>query len=116
MKSPNNFLAVFTPKSIAFWQRTGIRQLKLMAMNFLWNFVKHFPFQLVLTNESMKLRFQPMRFSALFLLFTLAFFPINSSQAADLKVCKTCNYKTVTAAVKAAKPNDRILVQQGYYA
>ena len=51
----------------------------------------------------------------LFLLFSLAFFTANSANAAELNVCKTCDYQTVTAAVKAAKPHDKILVQQGYY-
>ncbi|KAA9325692.1 nitrous oxide reductase family maturation protein NosD [Adhaeribacter soli] len=52
----------------------------------------------------------------LFPLFFLAFFTTKSAQAAELKVCKTCDFKTVTSAVKAAKPHDRILVQPGYYA
>ncbi|HYK57501.1 MAG TPA: hypothetical protein VEV15_13630, partial [Flavisolibacter sp.] len=51
----------------------------------------------------------------LFLFISLAFFTANSANAAELNVCKTCDYQTVTAAVKAAKPHDKILVQQGYY-
>src|SRR4051812_48710601 len=58
---------------------------------------------------------QPIQFAALFLLFSLAFFAGIKAEAADLKVCKTCAYPTITAAVKAAKPYDRILVQKGYY-
>ncbi|MFC5269784.1 nitrous oxide reductase family maturation protein NosD [Adhaeribacter terreus] len=53
---------------------------------------------------------------ALFLFISLAFFAANSASAAELKVCKTCDFKTVSSAVKAAKPYDKILVQQGYYA
>jgi nitrous oxidase accessory protein len=39
----------------------------------------------------------------------------HSLKAADLKVCKTCSFKSVTAAVAAAQPYDRILVQPGTY-
>jgi nitrous oxidase accessory protein len=43
-------------------------------------------------------------------------FLATSIQAADIKVCKSCKIKSVSAAVIAAKPNDRILVEPGYYA
>src|SRR5688572_24855168 len=103
MKSPNNFPAVFTPKSIAFLEgvRKKISSLRLFCCRF------------KLVNSTSNLR---VNFTALILLFSQPFFSSNSLQAADLKVCKTCNFKTVTSAVKAAKPNDRILVQRGYYA
>src|SRR5687768_13513248 len=102
MKSPNNFPAVFTPKSIAFLEgvRKKISSLRLFCCLF------------KLVNSIGKLK---VNFTALILLFSLAFFASNSVKGADLKVCKTCNFKTVTSAVKAAKPHDRILVQKGYY-
>ncbi|MDX5346262.1 MAG: hypothetical protein LPK19_03360, partial [Hymenobacteraceae bacterium] len=36
-------------------------------------------------------------------------------KAAEIKVCKTCPVSTVAAALKQAKPHDRILVQTGTY-
>src|SRR5690349_16948592 len=99
MKDPNSCPAVLTPKSIAFLGGAGIISGLLRSL-FLGFLLKH---------SAMKLR-------AFFLLFFLAFFALNSATAADLKVCKTCDFKTVTSAVNAAKAHDRILVQKGYYA
>ncbi|AHM62488.1 parallel beta-helix repeat (two copies) [Flammeovirgaceae bacterium 311] len=41
--------------------------------------------------------------------------PVQSVGAADLPVGPDNRYKTITAAVAAAKPGDRVLVQQGVY-
>ncbi len=46
---------------------------------------------------------------------SILFYSSQNLLAADLKVCKSCSFSTITAAVKAAKPHDRILVQKGYY-
>src|SRR5690606_6379017 len=86
------------------------RQLKQTAMKLSQNFNPIISWPSALADG-----IKSFQFKALFLLFTLAFFASDHVQAADLKVCKTCDHKTVTSAVKAANPNDRILVQSGYY-
>jgi nitrous oxidase accessory protein len=102
MKSLSKLPVIFYPKRIAFLNE-AVTFFSFIQMRFFgWK-----------TGYSDGISVVKSRF--VFLLISIAFFASNNVKAADLKVCKTCTFSTITAAVKAAKPNDRILVQPGYY-